>query len=71
VTDRTTNLEVALRVEDALIVQAQRLLTDYLTKDVGAEELITNLLHLFDGPRQREAKRLVREALGEDSGDDV
>jgi hypothetical protein len=27
--------------------------------------------HLFDEPRQREAKRLVREALGEDSGDDA
>ena len=34
-------------------------------------ELINNLLPLLDGPHQRETQRLVREALGEDFGNNA
>ena len=64
-TDRTARLESALRAEDALIADAKRLLTAYVeAKRVHPDAVINDLLWLFDGPRQREAQRLVREALG-------
>jgi hypothetical protein len=68
VTARTAELEAAVRAQDALIAEAQRLLTLYLAKQTGSTDLINNLLWLFDGPQQREAQRLVREAMGEDFG---
>jgi hypothetical protein len=69
--DRTAELEAAVRAQDALIAEAQRLLTDYLSKRTESAELINNLLGLFDGSQQREAQRLVREALGEDFGNNA
>jgi hypothetical protein len=57
--------EAALRAEDALIAEAQRLLTLCLAKQTEPANLINNLLWLFDGPAQREAQRLAREALGD------
>jgi hypothetical protein len=54
-----------------LIAEAQRLLTRYLSKEVESGELANNLLTLLDGPQQREAQRLVREALGEDFGNNA
>jgi hypothetical protein len=65
VTDRIEKLESALRAEDALITEAQRLLTNYLSKQTEPADLINNLLWLFDGPQQREAQKLAAEALGE------
>jgi hypothetical protein len=70
-TDRIEQLKSALRAEDALIVEAQRLLTNYLSKQGEPTDLINNLLWLFDGPQQREAQRLAREALGEDFGNNA
>jgi hypothetical protein len=70
-TDRTTELEAAVRAQGALIAEAQRLLTRYLAKQTESAELINNLVTLLDGPRQREAQRLVREALGEDFGNNA
>jgi hypothetical protein len=70
-TDRTVELEAAVRAQDALIAEAQGLLTRYLAKRTKQAELIDNLLWLFDGPQQREAQRLVREALGEDFGNNA
>jgi hypothetical protein len=67
-TDRIEQLESAVRAEDALIIEAQRLLTNYLSKQTEPADLINNLLWLFDGPQQREAQRLAAEALG-DVGD--
>ena len=64
-TDRIEQLKSALRAEDALIVEAQRLLTNYLSKQTEPADLINNLLWLFDGPQQREAQWLAREALAE------
>jgi hypothetical protein len=71
VNDRTAELEAAVRAQDALIAEAQRLLTRYLAKQTEPAELINNLLTLLDGPQQREAQRLVREALGEDFGNNA
>jgi hypothetical protein len=67
--DRSSELEAAVRAQDALIAEAQRLLKAYVeTKRVHPDAVINDLLWLFDGPRQREVQRLVREALGEDFG---
>jgi hypothetical protein len=70
-TDRTTELEAAVRAQDALIAEAQGLMTRYLANEVEPAELVNNLLRLLDGPQQREAQRLVREALGEDFGNNA
>jgi hypothetical protein len=68
-TDRTAELEAAVRAQDALIAEAQRILKAYVeAKRVHPDAVINDLLWLFDGPRQREAQRLVREALGDDPG---
>ena len=68
-TDRTAELEAALHAQDALIAEAQRLLTDALRPGgLSRDALIDELRKLLDGAPQREAQRLVREALGEDPG---
>jgi hypothetical protein len=64
-TDRTAEFETAIRAQAGLISEAQELPTRYLTKDIEAPALIDGLLKLLDGPEQREAERLAREALGE------
>ena len=67
--DRTAELEAAVRAQDKLIAEAQRLLKAYVeSKRVHPDAVINDLLWLLDGPRQREAQRLVREALGDDPG---
>jgi hypothetical protein len=70
--DRIAELEAALRAQDALIAEAQRLLSDFLRSDgVKHDALIAELRKLLDGPQQREAQRLSREALGEDFGNNA
>jgi hypothetical protein len=70
--DRTAELEAAVRAQDALIAEAQRLLAESLRSDSAKRDaLITELRALLAGPRQREAQRLVREALGEDFGNNA
>jgi hypothetical protein len=64
--DRSSELEAAVRAQDALIAEAQRLLKAYVeTKRVHPDAVINDLLWLFDGPRQREAQRLAAMALRE------
>ena len=63
--DRTAEFEAAIRAQAGLISEAQELLTRYLSKDIESPALIDSLLRLLDGPEQREAERLAREALGE------
>ncbi len=63
--DRTAEFEAAIRAQAGLISEAQELLTRYLSKDIELPALIDSLLRLLDGPQQREAERLAREALGE------
>jgi hypothetical protein len=57
-------LEAAIRAQGALIVEAQREIERYLTKEIESADLVNRLIRLFDGPDQREAARLAREALG-------
>ena len=71
-TDRTAELEAAVRAQDTLIAEAQRLLTDSLRPGgLSRDALIDELRALLEGPRQREAQRLAREALGEDFGNNA
>jgi hypothetical protein len=68
-TDRTDELEAAVRIQDALIAEAQRLLSDYRAPGgLSRDALIDELRKLFDGPPERETQRVVREAMGEDPG---
>jgi hypothetical protein len=71
VTDRTAKLEAALRVNAALRVQAERLIAAYVAPQSDRPGIISELIYLFDGPAQREAERLTREALGEDFGNNA
>ena len=67
--DRTAELEAAVRAQDKLVAEARGLLKAYVeTKRVHPDAVINDLLWLLDGPRQREAQRLVRDALGDDPG---
>jgi hypothetical protein len=67
-TGRTERLEPAIRAQGALIADAQMEITNYLTKKIEAPEFVNRIIRLFDGPEQREAQRLAREALGEEPG---
>jgi hypothetical protein len=68
VTDRTAKLEAALRVNAALLVQAERLIRAYIAPESDKAAIINELIRLLDGPAQREAKRLAEMALFEASG---
>jgi hypothetical protein len=70
-TSRETQLEAAVRAQDALIVQAQMEVERYLSKQFEAAELVDRLIRILDGSQQREAQRLAREALGEDFGNNA
>jgi hypothetical protein len=70
--DRTVELEAAVRAQDAVIAEAQRLLADCLRPGgLSRDALIDALRKLFDGPQERDAQRLSREALGEDFGNNA
>jgi DNA-binding response OmpR family regulator len=56
---------IALAAEDALIVEAQAEVERYLAKEFEAAELVNRIILLFDGPDQRRAQQLAREALTE------
>jgi hypothetical protein len=56
---------IALVAEDALILEAQAEVARYLSKEFEAAELVNRLIRLLDGPDQRRAQRLAREALAE------
>ena len=66
-TVRTEQLEPAIRAQGALIAEAQREVERYLAKEIESAELVDRLIRILDGPEQREAQRLAREALGDDS----
>jgi hypothetical protein len=60
-----TNLAAALRANSVLRLQAERLIGEYVEPGCDRAAIINDLIHLFDGPRQREAKQLAEEALDE------
>jgi hypothetical protein len=62
---RETKLTAALEANVALRVEAERLIAAYVAPDSNGEAIINALIGLFDGPQQREAKRLAEESLGE------
>jgi hypothetical protein len=66
--DRIAKLEVALRVNVALLFHAQRLIAAYIGSESDRAAIISELIRLFDGPAQREAKRLADEAPREARG---
>jgi hypothetical protein len=70
-TPRETKLAAALDANVALRVQAERLIAAYVAPESGRAAIINELIALFDGPQQREAQRLSREALGEDFGNNA
>jgi hypothetical protein len=70
-TDRTAELEAAVRAQDALIAEEQAEITRYHTKEFESAELVDRLIQLLDGPQQRAAQALAREALGEDFGNNA
>lgn len=63
--DRIAKLEAALRVNDALLVHAKRLIGAYIAPESDRAAILSELTRLLDGPAQREAKRLTELALGE------
>ncbi|MGB7973066.1 MAG: hypothetical protein WCF81_01670 [Roseiarcus sp.] len=69
--NRTAELEAAVRAQDALIAEAQRLLAEDLRPGLSRDALIDKLRKLFGGSQQQEAQRLSREALGEDFGNNA
>jgi hypothetical protein len=63
--ERLAKLEAALRVNAGLRIQAEHLIAAYVSPESDREAIVNELIRLFDGPAQREAQRLVTEALGE------
>ena len=71
-THRTVELEAAVRAQDALIAEAQRLLSNTVRPGgLSRDALVDELRKLFEGPQQREAQRVSREALGENFGNNT
>jgi hypothetical protein len=64
-TNRESQLEAALRANAALRVQAERLIAAYVTPTSDRAAIMNELIALFDGPGQREARMLEAKALGE------
>jgi hypothetical protein len=51
--------------------QAEQLIAAYVAPESDRIAIANKLIALFDGPEQREAERLAREALGEDFGNNA
>ena len=58
----------ALRANAKLREQAEELIAAYIEPGSDRAARIDDLIRLFDGPEQREAKHLAQLALGEDFG---
>jgi hypothetical protein len=64
-TPREIKLTAALDANMVLRIEAERLIAAYVAPDSNRPAIINELITLFDGPAQRQAKRLAVEALGE------
>jgi hypothetical protein len=58
-------LAAALRANARPREEGERLIAAYVAPGAGRAAIIDELIRLFDGPAQREAERLTREALGD------
>jgi hypothetical protein len=58
-TERQAQLEASLVANEAIRVQAERLIAAYVAPESDREAVINELIALFDGPQQREAERLT------------
>ena len=47
------------------MIEAQAEITRYLTKEIESAELVDRVIRLLDGPQQRQAQQLTRDALAE------
>jgi hypothetical protein len=63
---RESQLEVALRANSALRVEAERLIAAYVAPESERAAIMHELIALFDGPAQREARAFAATALCED-----
>jgi hypothetical protein len=63
---REKQLEAPLRANTALRVQAERLIAAYVAPESDRAAIIDQLITLFDGRAQREARGLASEAMAED-----
>jgi hypothetical protein len=61
----------AVRANAKLREQAEELIAAYIEPESDRAARIDDLIRLFDGPEQREAKRLAQLALGEDFGNNA
>jgi hypothetical protein len=66
--DRISRLEAALRLNVALRVRAEQLIAAYIAPGSDRAVIIGELVNLFDGPGQLEAKRLAEAALNKSLG---
>jgi hypothetical protein len=60
---RIAALESALKDSDALIVEAQQILSRGLEPDRSAKDTVSELLGLLDGPGQGHVQEAARAAL--------
>jgi hypothetical protein len=61
----------AVRANAKLREQAEELIAAYIEPGSDRAARIDDLIRLFDGPEQREAKRLAQLALGKDFGNNA
>ena len=70
-TPREIKLTDALSANARMREQAEELLAAYIEPGADRPAVTNSLIRLFDGPQQREAKRMADEALGEDFGNNA
>jgi len=62
---KISDIEIAADIKiSSSALQAEQLIAAYIAPDSDRPVIINELIVLFDGPEQREAKRLAPEALG-------
>ena len=62
--NKVQQLTAALKGEEWLLRQCQRVLELYVQQKINADDTVDALLRLLDGPEQRRIQEAAREALG-------
>jgi hypothetical protein len=63
-----TKLTNVLLANAKLREEGERLIAAYVAPESDRPAILDELIRLFDGPAQREAERLTREALADGEG---